>query len=115
LQNKRLRLSVCFHIKLPATLTVKNFPQKARLAEQARKLALIAHEGDRVTEMEASWAIGVTDDCGARMVRIIRQNIADNEQERNVKRILNGSVAKTTTTRVRPQGRHLMLLTRIAG
>jgi hypothetical protein len=61
----------------------------ARLAEQARKLTLIAHEGDCITEMEASWAIAVTDDCGARMARIIRQNVADNEQERNVKRILN--------------------------
>jgi hypothetical protein len=61
----------------------------ARLAEQARKLALIAHEGECVTETEAAWAVTVTDDCRARLARIVRQNVADNEQERNVKRILN--------------------------
>ena len=65
------------------TLSMPAWPSRPR------KLSLIAHEGDCITEMEASWAIAVTDDCGARMARIIRQNVADNEQERNVKRILN--------------------------
>ena len=59
-----------------------------RMAEQAIKLALAAHEGEEVSESVADWAIKVSDYCGERMIRIIQQNVSDNEQERNAKDIL---------------------------
>lgn len=63
-------------------------PIYGRLAEQAKKLALVAHDGDCIREPVAQWAIGIAEDCGARLAKIIKENVADNEQEKNVKYVL---------------------------
>jgi hypothetical protein len=63
-------------------------PIYGRLAEIARKLALVAHEDGEISEYVALWAINVATECGEHLIKIVRDNVADNDQQKNVKQVL---------------------------
>lgn len=60
----------------------------ARCAEHAIKLALAAHDGECIGAEAMRWGIAVADHCAAYMVEAIRQNVAENDYERLLNRVL---------------------------
>ncbi len=60
----------------------------ARCAEHAIKLALVAHEGDTIDPAAMRWGIAVAETCAAYMAEAVKANVAENEYERMLNRVL---------------------------
>lgn len=60
-----------------------------RIHESAEKIALLAHTGDRITKEVAQWAVDLSDYCLNYNIGLIVKNVAENDQERTMKKIIN--------------------------
>jgi hypothetical protein len=59
-----------------------------RTAEHAIKLALVGHEGDLITEEVYDWACQMAFDRSQFLAVAVRENIADSQHEKTLKRML---------------------------
>lgn len=66
----------------------KTAPVWSRAAEHAYKLALVAHEGDRVEVNVARWAMDASESCCAGMDASIKEHVSSNELEGQTKSVL---------------------------
>lgn len=71
----------------------------SRTPEMANKFALCAHENGEISAKCMQWGIDVATFCTEKMIRDIQHNIADNEHESNVKRVLAYIRAKKGITK----------------
>lgn len=82
----------------------------SRAGEHARRLALVAHEGDQVGLKEAQWAVATSRHCCNYMASAIEDYVSSSELESQTKRILrclrdkrtvnDGWVSRADITRV---------------
>lgn len=59
----------------------------ARLGHNARKIAVIAHEGQSITMPVMQWALQVAEYCADVIIEALKNKVSDNEQEKMLKRI----------------------------
>ena len=70
-------------------------PIWSRAGEHARRLALVAHEGDQVELKVAEWAVGIARYCCKYMASAISDYVSSTELEANTKRILRAIKEKS--------------------
>jgi hypothetical protein len=63
-------------------------PLFARTGEHAKKLALIAHEGDVIGEEAMRWGIAAADWCAEYLARAVQENVSANDFERASKKVM---------------------------
>ena len=81
-----------FVIETQNALQAKKDPTASlwtRAEENVMKMALCFHEGDNISATAVKWAIEIVNYSISYMTKVISQNVANNDQERDTIKVLN--------------------------